>query len=135
MGTIEHIPAVERFVGRLRSLCRPGGTVTVMTIDSSSILYRTARLARRFGVPLAFNRLYSAHHVHHFTHKSLIKLLEGADLKIRHSLHHSVPVAAVDIPVRGALRPLFLAAAAGLMAAGDITGMSYLQTIVAERPT
>lgn len=135
LATIEHIANVNSFAARLYSLCNPGGIVFVMTLDDASILYRIARLTRRFGISVAFDRLYSAHHFHHFTHKSLSQLLERNGLRIRQTLRHSVPVRAIDVPVQNfMIRPLFLIAAAMLLAAGDLTGSSYLQTIVAVRP-
>lgn len=135
LATIEHVADVNSFAARLYSLCKPGGMVFVMTLDDASILYRIARLARRFGMPVAFDRLYSAHHFHHFTHKSLAQLLERNGLKIRRTLRHSVPTRAIDVPIQNVIfRPLFLGAAAALLAAGDLTGWSYLQTIVAVRP-
>lgn len=135
LATIEHVADAGRFTKTLYSLCNPGGLVVVMTLDGSSILYRVARLARRLGMPLAFNRVYGAHHFHHFTHRSLRALLERNALNIRRTLRHSVPVRAIDVPVENPIvRPLFLGAAATLLAAGDLTGWSYLQTIVATRP-
>jgi 2-polyprenyl-3-methyl-5-hydroxy-6-metoxy-1,4-benzoquinol methylase len=135
LATIEHVADANGFAARLYSLCSPGGVVFVMTLDDSSLLYRIARVARQFGMPLAFDRLYSAHHFHHFTHKSLSLLLELNGLKIRQTLRHSVPVRAIDVPIQNfVFRPLVLAAAATLLAAGDLTGWSYLQTIVAVRP-
>ena len=133
-ATIEHIAEANEFVARLHSLCNPGGMVFVMTLDESGLLYQAARLARRFGISIAFDRLYSAHHLHHFTHKSLTHLLERNGLQVQQTLHHSIPVRAIDVPAQNFLRPVFIAAAATLLALGDVTGRSYLQTIVSVRP-
>ena len=133
LATIEHVPDIAQFARNLRAMCNPGGVVFVMTLDDGSLLYRAARIGRRVGVPVAFNRLYSAHHLHHFTTKSLAQLLEENGLRVRETLHHNVPLKALDLPVSPVARPLFLAAVASLFAAGKVTHQSYLQTVVAER--
>jgi len=135
LATIEHVAEVNEFAARLYSLCNPGGMVIVMTLDESGILYRVARVMRHLGMSMAFDRLYSAHHLQHFTHKSLTRLLERNGLRVQETLHHSVPVRAIDVPVENAFRPAFVAAAAMLLAVGDLTGRSYLQTIVSTRPS
>lgn len=133
LATIEHVPDVAGFAQRMHDLCNPGGTAVVMTLDDGSLLYRASRLAWRFGVPVGFNRLYSAHHLHHFTHKSLVTLLERSGLKVRETLHHSVPLKALDLPVSPITRPLFLAGVKTVFTAGDLLGLSYLQTIMTQR--
>lgn len=135
LATVEHIADVTSFAARVFSLCKPGGMVIVMTLDNDSLLYRVARVARRLGMPMAFNRLYSAHHLHHFTTSSLADLFVRSGFHVVNRLRHSVPVQAIDVPVKNPIaRPLFLAAAAMLLALGDAVGRSYLQTIVAIRP-
>jgi 2-polyprenyl-3-methyl-5-hydroxy-6-metoxy-1,4-benzoquinol methylase len=135
LATIEHIADATAFVKRLHSLCKPGGSAVVMTLDDGSLLYRIARFVHLFGMSTAFNRLYSAHHLHHFTSKSLVQLLERNGLTVQKKLGHSVPLKAIDVPAETSfLRPFFLAVAATLLALGDLTGRSYLQTVVAIRP-
>lgn len=134
LATIEHVLDATAFSNRIHELCNPGGLAFVMTLDDNSLLYRVGRLARRFGMPVAFNRLYSAHHLHHFTSKSLSRLLEARGLRCVDTLHHSVPLKALDLPVPGIVRPFFMAAVAILLAVGNMTKLSYLQTILAKRP-
>lgn len=134
LATIEHVRNATSFAARLFTLCKPGGMVVVMTLDDGSLLYRVARVARLLGMPIAFNRLYSAHHLHHFTKNSLTHLFARSGLHVRKTLRHSMPVQAIDVPVKNPfLRPFFLTAAASLLALGDMTGRSYLQTLVAIR--
>ena len=133
LATIEHVPDVVGFAKRIHDQCSPGGLAFVMTLDDGSLLYRASRLAWRFGIPVGFNRLYSAHHLHHFTHKSLVTLLERTGLQLRRSLHHSVPLRALDIPVSPIARPLLLAGIKAIFSAGDLVGLSYLQTIMVQR--
>ena len=70
LATIEHIPDVRSFTRRLRSLTKPNGLAIVMTLNDDSLLYRTARLLNRVGIRIAFDRLYSRHHLHHFSRSS-----------------------------------------------------------------
>jgi 2-polyprenyl-3-methyl-5-hydroxy-6-metoxy-1,4-benzoquinol methylase len=133
LATIEHVPDVTGFAKSIHNLCNPGGLAFVMTLDDGSLLYRASRLAWRLGVPVGFNRLYSAHHLHHFTHRSLVTLLERNGLHLHRTLHHSVPLQALDLPVSPIARPLFLAGVKAVFTAGDMIRLSYLQTIVAQR--
>lgn len=135
LATIEHVVDIGEFAEQLRALCNPGGLAFVMTLDDSGLVYLAARIGRRFGVPVAFNRLYSAHHLHHFTSRSLAQLLERKGLRLRNTLHHGVPLRALDMPPVSALaRPVYVAAIASLFAAGRLARRSFLQTVVVERP-
>ena len=133
LATIEHVPDIAGFARRIHDLVNPGGVAYVMTLDDGSLLYRASRLARLAGVPVGFNRLYSAHHLHHFTNKSLVKLLARAGLDVQTTLHHSVPLKALDLPVSPLARPLFLAGVKTVFSVGDLLGLSYLQTIMVRR--
>jgi 2-polyprenyl-3-methyl-5-hydroxy-6-metoxy-1,4-benzoquinol methylase len=135
LATIEHVSDVAGFARRIHDFCNPGGIVVVMTLDDGSLLYRASRLALWLGMPVGFNRLYSAHHLHHFTHRSLVRLLERSGLNLLGSLHHSVPLKALDLPVSPLVRPIFLAGVKTVFIAGDLIRLSYLQTIIAQRPS
>ena len=128
LAVIEHIPEVVRFVDRLYSFVRPGGVVAVMTLNEASLLYRLARASRPIA-PITFNRLYSAHHVHHFTRRSLESLL-GSHSRIERSWTHNMPLAAIDIPASGVSGAILRAGMGGVCAVGDWTGTAYLQTVV-----
>lgn len=133
LATIEHVPDIAGFARRVHDLSNPGGVAFVMTLDDGSLLYRASRLAKLVGMPVGFNRLYSAHHLHHFTNKSLVSLLARAGLQVQRSLHHSVPLKALDLPVSPLFRPLFLAGVKTVFSVGDLVGLSYLQTIMVQR--
>src|SRR6516165_8460369 len=89
-----------RYNKLLASMSNSGGSVVVMTLDDSSLLYRVARLGRLLGASIVFNRVYSAHHLHHFTKRSLGELLERNGLRVEARLGHSVPIRAIDMPVK-----------------------------------
>jgi 2-polyprenyl-3-methyl-5-hydroxy-6-metoxy-1,4-benzoquinol methylase len=135
LAVIEHIAQVQEFLLKMQQLAKPSGTIIVMTLNDDSLLYTAGRLGRRVGVPLAFNRLYSAHHLHHFTRASLATLLRNNGCLVRRHLDHNAPIEAMDIPVsnkwldavlRNGLRVLWMA--------GRLTQRSYLQTIIGTVP-
>jgi SAM-dependent methyltransferase len=130
LAVIEHIAEVVRFVERLHSFVRPGGLVAVMTVNDSSLLYRLARATRPVA-PITFNRLYSAHHVHHFTRRSLESLLGSHGARIERSWTHNMPLAAIDIPADGIAGAILRAGMWGVCWVGDHTRMAYLQTVFA----
>jgi 2-polyprenyl-3-methyl-5-hydroxy-6-metoxy-1,4-benzoquinol methylase len=130
LAVIEHIADVTGFVKRLRSAVRPGGEVVTMTVNESSLLYRLARASRPIA-PIAFNRLYSAHHLQHFTRRSLAALLQSHGLRLECAWTHNMPLAAIDIPAQGVAGGILRAGMGGVCAVGAITGSAYLQTVVA----
>jgi hypothetical protein len=115
----------------MAELTKQGGSTIVNTPNEASILYGMGRAGRSFGVPLAFNRLYSRHHLHHFTPTSLRRLLESSGLTVSKHIMHNAPVKAMDLPVRNAAADAVLRAGVwAVFAAGSITSKTYLQTIV-----
>ena len=135
LAVIEHVAAVGEFVLRMQQLVRPAGTIAVMTLNDGSLLYAAARLGRAVGVPLAFNRLYSVHHLHHFTRASLANLLRANGCIVLRHLDHNAPVEAMDLPVRdGWLDSILRFGLHGLWIAGRATRRSYLQTVVCQVP-
>lgn len=131
LAVIEHVTDVRAFVDRLRRFTNPGGSVVIMTLNDDSLLYRIARMGRAAGVPLAFNRVYSRHHLHHFTRRSLRGVLENNGLKIESDMVHNAPMAAIDIPVKNfAVETGLLACLAVVFVIGGLTGTSTLQTVI-----
>ena len=134
LAVIEHVADVGRFVERLHALTRAGGTATVMTLNESSLLYLLARAGKRLGVSLAFDRLYSRHHLHHFTRGSLRRLLEGHGFRVEADMTHNAPLAAIDIPVTGRLADLVLRSGMFVVCqAGAAIGRAYLQTVTCRK--
>jgi hypothetical protein len=120
---------VSKFVRRLYSFLQPGGVVVIMTVNEVSLLYRLARVAHSV-TPIAFNRLYSAHHIHHFTRQSLKYLLCSHGARIERSWTHNMPLAAIDIPAVGFTGAALRAGMLAVCMAGDWTNTAYLQTVV-----
>lgn len=135
LAAIEHIEDPLSFARHLRSLCAPNGKVIIMTINEASLLYRLARLARFFGVRMLFDRLYSAHHLHHFSIKSLRSLLVEAGLEVETVHQNNTPLAAVDLPPKLApIRLPVLAVLGVIFALSRAVSMCLSQTMVS-RPT
>jgi SAM-dependent methyltransferase len=134
LAVIEHVADVRRFTDRLKELTKPDGAVTVMTLNESSLLYGLARTGRRLGVSLAFNRLYSRHHLHHFTRGSLRRLLREHGFRLESDRTHNAPLAAIDIPVSNpAFDAVLRSGMWALCKVGDATGRAYLQTVTCRR--
>jgi SAM-dependent methyltransferase len=130
LATIEHIADICSFAERLRSLTKPGGLVVVMTLNDDSLLYVTARTLRRLGIPIAFDRLYSRHHLHHFGRASLCHLLRDKGLRPEYAVVHNAPFRAIDVPAKSPVAAAFLRlAVVGINCFGWLTGKSYLQTV------
>ncbi len=135
LAAIEHVLDAHGFARRLKALARPGGLVIVMTLNDDSLLYAAARLLRRLGVTLPFDRLYSRHHLHHFNRASLSRLLEDEGLRPEGAMLHNAPLAAIDMPApSGAAALVMRAGVALLFATGALLGRTYLQTVVFRRP-
>ena len=135
LAVIEHIADVSRFTERLRAFTKDNGVVAVMTLNESSLLYGLARAGHRLNVSLAFNRLYSRHHLHHFTRESLRTLLRRRGLAVDSEVVHNPPLAAIDIPVDSrAADALLRSAMWALCKAGELTNRSYLQTVICRAP-
>jgi 2-polyprenyl-3-methyl-5-hydroxy-6-metoxy-1,4-benzoquinol methylase len=135
LAVIEHVAEVCSFAQRILRLAKPSGTVIVMTLNDGSLLYSAARLGRYVGVPLAFNRLYSVHHLHHFTRASLSNLLRENGCIVREHWDHNAPVEAMDLPVKNAQLDSILRIGLHILwIAGKATHRSYLQTIVCSVP-
>ena len=134
LAVIEHIADVAAFAKRMRDLCVPGGLVINLTIDEDSLIYGVARGLKRAGYSTPMKRLYSKHHVNHFTASSLRRLLEGQGLSTVRVIRHNSPMAAVDIPQTSALVGAILLGGvwAGFQL-GQWTGRTMLQTVVSKR--
>jgi 2-polyprenyl-3-methyl-5-hydroxy-6-metoxy-1,4-benzoquinol methylase len=136
LAVIEHVAEVGLFVRRMQQLVKPSGIVVVMTINDASLLYAAARLGRSIGVPLAFNRLYSVHHLHHFTRRSLAAMLKHDGCFVLEHWDHNAPVDAMDLPVNNQFIDFFLRFGLRILwTLGKAMRRSYLQTIVCSVPT
>jgi 2-polyprenyl-3-methyl-5-hydroxy-6-metoxy-1,4-benzoquinol methylase len=135
LAVIEHFVDVQAFAVRLKQLVKPGGSVTVMTLNESSLVFALARTGKRIGVSLAFDRLYSRHHLHHFTRNSLRALMEGYGFEIESEVTHNAPLAAIDIPMPNRMVNAILRSGMWVLCqVGNATDRAYLQTVSCRNP-
>lgn len=134
LAVIEHVADPVLFASTLFDRCNPGGMVVVMTLDNDSLLYSAARLMARVGVGGPCERLYSAHHLQHFTSHSLKIALGKSGMEVIRIHHHNAPVAALDIPAANSIvGSVYMLGVIGLLWAGFLVHRTYLQTAVARR--
>ena len=131
LAVIEHVSDVTGFVQRIHDLVNPGGIAIVMTLNEGSLLYGLARAGYHLGVPLVFNRLYSRHHLHHFTRESFRLVLRRGGFSIESDFVHAAPLAAIDLPVQGKVADAVLRGGTWVLFRLDaLTDRNYLQTII-----
>ena len=95
---IEHIDNPTLFAQKLNACLRPGGVLLIVTNNSNSLLYRIARLLNKVGIHIAHDRLYSAHHLQHYTNQSLRELMAMNGFRLLSQENHNCPMKAVDVP-------------------------------------
>jgi 2-polyprenyl-3-methyl-5-hydroxy-6-metoxy-1,4-benzoquinol methylase len=98
LGVIEHIDTPKVFVKKTNDLLRPGGLLFIMTINNDGFIYRIARLLNKLGIHFAHDKLYSFHHIQHFTNRSIKTLVEKQGFDVLIQKNHNYPIKAVDVP-------------------------------------
>jgi len=135
LAVIEHVADIQAFCATLVAHGRPGGTVVIMTNNDSSVVYDIARALNRVGAPAAFERVYSPHHLNHFTVRSLRTLVESQGLVVRETVLHNTPLNTVDMPDAGAVKSaIWKCGVWGAFTLGRLTGKTFMQTIVCQVP-
>ena len=132
LAVIEHLISPVGFARHLAELCGENGVVVVMTLNNDSVLYCVARLLGRIGIAGPMKRLYSIHHLQHFTKASLETALKKAGLRVFKARKHNAPLRAIDIPARNPFLKGLLAVTVGFtFLLGTILRRTYLQTVIA----
>ena len=108
LACIEHVDNPDKFVKRLKEMLLPEGVAVIMTINSGSMMYEFAKMLNKIGIRSGYNRLFSDHHIHHFTNQSLRCLLEKHGFKILTQRNHNYSLASVDFPSAGVIKTLLL---------------------------
>jgi SAM-dependent methyltransferase len=96
--TIEHINEPYLFIQKMNQILRPKGFVFLSTINSASLIYRIAQLLDGMKQHKPFDRLYSFHHLQHYTNQSLKKLMEINGFAVILLKNYNPPLGSVDIP-------------------------------------
>jgi SAM-dependent methyltransferase len=131
LAVIEHVSDIRRFTDMLKQFGHPSSTIAIMTLNEDSLIYSVAKILKRVGIPSVFNRLYSKHHLNHYTLSSLRCLVESSGLNVVSQRTHNFPLAAVDFPSRGPVLDFVqLCGVALLFCLGRLTNKAFLQTII-----
>jgi 2-polyprenyl-3-methyl-5-hydroxy-6-metoxy-1,4-benzoquinol methylase len=134
LHTIEHVNDPQGFARILQNLVKPGGLLIVATIDSSSLIYRIAAALRTVGLRGAYNRIFSRHHLHHFSSRSLATLLENNGFQTIEHFNYNHPLKSVDVPGENKLMQwLYLCAVRIIFTAMRAGGKGMLQAIVGRK--
>jgi len=131
---IEHVDDPQAFVKRVHDLVRPGGLFICSTINNDGVMYWLARVLRKVGMRDSFDRLYSVHHLQHFSNASLRRVLEGGGFKLDSISNHNYPMNAVDVPTEGLLPVwLYRFAVRCIFGVSWLLGQGMHQTVVCRR--
>jgi len=134
LAVIEHIDDPLLFVNKIKKLLNSDGLVFVMTINNNSLLYRIARILNKIGIHAAYDRVYSHHHLQHYTNKSLRKLMEMHGFEVLMQKNHGRPLKSVDVPEGSLLlQKSYLAAVGLIFFISGIFGCGIDQTIVCRK--
>jgi 2-polyprenyl-3-methyl-5-hydroxy-6-metoxy-1,4-benzoquinol methylase len=134
LTVVEHVENVRSFIEKAAAFMKPGGLLITTTNNNNSLLYRVARILNRFGFRTAYDRIYSSHHVNHFTNHSLKKLFENSGLRVLSLRNHNYPLKAVDTPSAPALvRKMHHAVVACIFALSFLIGKGFLQTYICKK--
>ena len=86
---LEHLPHIERMIAACREHLLPGGLLAVALPTSAGVMFRVARLLRRFGIRGPLDRLwqrgYPSPHLHYFQAANLPRLVARFGLVLIHS--------------------------------------------------
>ena len=133
---IEHVDKPRRFAEIMNEYLVPGGFLILSTNNNHCLLYVLARFFKIFGFRTAFDRIYSDHHLQHFSNKSLRSILEKNGFEILSLWNHNYPLNAVDMPAANFLiKKFYLAVVAVIFFLSTIFGNGFLQTYVCRKKT
>jgi len=132
--SIEHIDEPHLFIEKINKFLEPRGLIFIMTINSSGLIYKLARILNKIGMKVLYERLYSSHHINHYSNKSLKTLMEMHDFEILLHKNHNYSIKSVDVPkanffIEGMYK--FLVWIVFLVS--SVFGCEYLQTIVCRK--
>lgn len=134
LATVEHIRDPHGFMQILHAFLAPDGLLIMMTVDSGSLLYRTAAILRKIGMTAAYDRLFSLHHLQHFNRASLRRLCDMHGFDVVAQSGYSQPVRAADVPRAGfPLEQLYRLAVAMIFFVSRICRNGELQTVVCRK--
>ena len=128
---IAHLEDNRPFFARMRTLLNDGGILVINTFNTDSLIFRIARTLKKFGLVSPFQRLYSHHHLQHYSKKSIREVLVRSGFEIVEHQCHNYPVQAVDVPRSNKLvESLFRGFAGLIFLVSDPIGLGVEHTVV-----
>jgi cyclopropane fatty-acyl-phospholipid synthase-like methyltransferase len=97
-AVIEHIEDPTIFVRKIYECLKPGGPVLLMTVNSTSLIYRIARRLKSLGFRVVYDRVFNHHHLQHYTNDTLARVMKDGDFTIIVHWNHNFPLSALDLP-------------------------------------
>jgi SAM-dependent methyltransferase len=132
----EHVDNPGLFAKKISIALEKGGIAAIMTVDNNSLVYRAARAMNRLGNGTAYKRVYSRHHLQHYTKKSLRTLMEDNGFETVLQKSHNGPLKAIDIPKSNFFaEKAYLAALGAIFLASTALGCGMYQTIICRKKT
>lgn len=134
LAVIEHLEDPVLVLQKINDLLEPGGILCLMTLNNDSLFYRVARLFKRIGITVAYDRLYSQHHLQHYTNQSLKRIVETTGFDILVHRNHGYPLKAIDVPGGNmAIRCLYKIFPALIFIVAEPFQAGFLQTIISKK--
>lgn len=134
LAVIEHVNDPLDFSRRISKLCDDNGLIIVMTLNNDSLLYLVSRILYKLNIKTPVMRLYSAHHLQHFTIKSLDHALNSEGMIIKERYFHNAPLNAIDMPSKNCISKSIMKFGVSLIfILGKVFNKTYLQTVVAKK--
>jgi len=132
---IEHIKDVHAFMKKIISNSNDRSSwLIINTINNHSIIYVLARLLSKFGFRVAHDRLYSKHHLNHFSNKSLKTLVEKNGYEVIKHWNHNYTMKKVDVPKGSFLmQKLYKFGVFVMFRISDVIGNGHSQTLIANK--
>ena len=132
---IEHIKDVHAFIKKIISNSNDRSVwLIINTINNHSIIYVLARILSKFGFRVAHDRLYSKHHLNHFTNKSLRTLVEKNGYEVIKHWNHNYTMKKVDVPKGSPLmQKLYRFGVFIMFRISDVIGNGHSQTLICKK--
>lgn len=128
---VEHLEKIKPFIQKMEKLLDKDGIFIVNTFNADSMIFSLSRMLKSIGIRVAFDRLYSHHHLQHYSRKSIRKILTLWGFDIIEHRCHNYPLKAVDVPKAGKLvKNMYKAAVGAIFLLSEPLGMGIEHTII-----
>jgi 2-polyprenyl-3-methyl-5-hydroxy-6-metoxy-1,4-benzoquinol methylase len=131
IAVIEHIQSVKKYFEYIKRISTKDAYFIVLTINTNSLLYKSANILFYFGIKTPFIRLYDPHHLNHFSDKSLEKFIYKNKFKIIKRINTPISMKQIDYPYKNLFMKYFLYLSLYiLLKIEKIFNKSWLQTVI-----